>query len=112
MSKAAFPDVTKIKFEGPQSDNPLAFQYYNADEVVEGKTMKEHLRFSTVYWHTMCGAGADMFGSPTAVRPGMMGSPAWIRRVLASQCFLSFVRSWAHPFTLFMIAMSPRTVLP
>jgi xylose isomerase len=66
---AAFPKISKIQFEGPKSKNPLAFKHYNPDEKVEGKTMAEHLRFSVVYWHTMCGQGADMFGAPTALRP-------------------------------------------
>ena len=65
----AFPNIKTIKFEGPKSKNPLAFKHYNPKEKVEGKTMAEHLRFSVVYWHTMCGAGADMFGLPTALRP-------------------------------------------
>ncbi len=65
----AFPNIKTIKFEGPKSKNPLAFKHYNPKEKVEGKTMAEHLRFSVVYWHTMCGAGADMFGMPTALRP-------------------------------------------
>ncbi|MEQ2005911.1 MAG: xylose isomerase [Limisphaerales bacterium] len=66
---AAFPDIAKISYEGPQSKNPLAFKHYDAKAVIEGKTMAEHLRFSVVYWHTMCGQGADMFGWGTAVRP-------------------------------------------
>lgn len=66
---AAFPNVSRIQFEGSKSKNPLAFKHYNASEKVEGKTMAEHLRFSVVYWHTMCGQGADMFGAPTAIRP-------------------------------------------
>ena len=57
-----FKNVGKIKFEGKDSDNPLAFKHYNEDEVVGGKTMKEHLRFAVAYWHTFQGAGADMFG--------------------------------------------------
>ena len=65
----AFPDIAKISYEGPQSKNPLAFKHYDASAVIEGKTMAEHLRFSVVYWHTMCGQGADMFGWGTAVRP-------------------------------------------
>jgi xylose isomerase len=64
-----FPNIGRIAYEGPASKNPLAFKHYNASEVVDGKTMSEHLRFSIVYWHTMCGQGADMFGGPTAVRP-------------------------------------------
>ena len=65
----AFPKIKSVKFEGPTSTNPLAFKHYDASEVVEGKTMRDHLRFSAVYWHTMRGMGADMFGSGTALRP-------------------------------------------
>ncbi len=66
---AGFPDIDKIKFEGPDSKNPLAFRAYDENEVVEGKTMKEQLRFSVAYWHTMRGTGADPFGPGTMVRP-------------------------------------------
>ncbi|HEY3862083.1 MAG TPA: xylose isomerase [Verrucomicrobiae bacterium] len=66
---SAFPNIPKISFEGPHSKEPLAFKYYNAEEIVEGKTMREHLRFSVVYWHTMRGRGSDMFGAPTMRRP-------------------------------------------
>ena len=57
----AFPKIKTIQFEGPKSKNPFAFKHYNPDEKVEGRTMRDHLRFSVVYWHTMCGQGADMF---------------------------------------------------
>ncbi|MFO0886466.1 MAG: xylose isomerase, partial [Pirellulales bacterium] len=70
----AFPDVKKIQYEGPNSRNPLAFRWYNENEVIEGKTMKDHLRFSVVYWHTMRGTGGDPFGPGTAVRPWDDGS--------------------------------------
>ena len=66
---SAFPEVEKIVYEGPDSKNLLAFHHYNPEEVVEGKTMREHLRFSVAYWHTMRGAGADPFGVGTAIRP-------------------------------------------
>jgi len=66
---AYFPNISRINYEGPKSKNPFAFKHYNPQEVVEGKTMHDHLRFSVVYWHTMCGQGADMFGGPTAIRP-------------------------------------------
>jgi xylose isomerase len=65
----AFPDIGEIPYEGPRSKNPLAFKHYRADERIEGKTMRDHLRFSVVYWHTMCGNGTDMFGWGTAIRP-------------------------------------------
>src|SRR4029450_4246112 len=65
----AFPNIPKIHYEGPNSKNPLAFKHYDPDEVVEGKAMKEHLPFSAVYWPTMRGMGADMFGVGTMQRP-------------------------------------------
>ena len=70
---AAFPAIPKISYEGPHSKNPLAFKHYNADELVEGRSMRDHLRFSVVYWHTMCGNGTDMFGWGTAQRPWEAG---------------------------------------
>src|SRR5436309_11665400 len=66
---AAFPKIKPIRYEGPDSKNPLAFKHYKADELVEGRPMKDHLRFSVVYWHTMRGTGADMFGVGTMKRP-------------------------------------------
>ncbi len=71
---AYFPEIAKIQYEGPKSRNPLAFRWYNPSEVIEGKTMKEHLRFSIVYWHTMRGTGSDPFGPGTAIRPWDDGS--------------------------------------
>jgi len=65
----AFPDVQKIKFEGSDSRNPLAFRHYDENELVEGKPMKDHFRFSVAYWHTMRGTGADPFGPGTMLRP-------------------------------------------
>ncbi|MGA2030661.1 MAG: xylose isomerase [Thermoguttaceae bacterium] len=66
---SAFPEVNKIKFEGPQSKNPLAFRWYDENEVVAGKTMKDQFRFSVAYWHTFRGTGSDPFGPGTMVRP-------------------------------------------
>ena len=66
---AYFPKIKKIRYEGPDSKNPLAFKWYNEDEIVEGKTMKDHLRFSVVYWHTFRNALSDPFGVGTALRP-------------------------------------------
>ncbi len=66
---AAFPDVPKIRYEGPDSRNPLAFRHYNPDELVEGKPMRDHFRFSVCYWHTFRGTGSDPFGAATMLRP-------------------------------------------
>jgi len=65
----AFPDIAKIKFEGPDSKNHLAFRHYNPDELVEGRSMRDHLRFAVCYWHTFRGTGGDPFGPGCAVRP-------------------------------------------
>lgn len=74
-SKEYFPGIGKIKYEGPKSDNPLAFKYYDPDKVVAGKTMKEHLRFAVAYWHSFCADGQDQFGSGTIKHPWNVGSP-------------------------------------
>ena len=74
MSEEFFPGIPKIGFEGPASRNPLSFKHYNADEVVGGKTMKEHLRFACAYWHTMRNGLSDPFGEATADRPWDDGS--------------------------------------
>ncbi|HNQ88480.1 MAG TPA: xylose isomerase [Verrucomicrobiota bacterium] len=69
-----FPGIPRIPYEGPSSKNPLAFRHYNPEELVDGKPMREHLRFSVVYWHTIRGKLSDMFGEGTAVRPWEDGS--------------------------------------
>ncbi|MEN6384383.1 MAG: xylose isomerase [Phycisphaerales bacterium] len=66
--KEYFPGINKIKFEGHDSKNPMAFRYYKPDEIVMGKTMAEHLRFAVCFWHTFKGLGGDPFGSPTIIR--------------------------------------------
>jgi len=65
----AFPEVKKIQYEGPKSTNPLAFKHYNPQEVVEGKTMAEHLRFSVAFWHAFRNPCADPFGVGTRLMP-------------------------------------------
>ena len=64
-NKEYYKGIGQIKFEGKESDNPLAFKYYNPDQVVAGKTMREHFRFAIAYWHTFCGQGSDPFGPGT-----------------------------------------------
>lgn len=63
-----FKNVTKIAYEGADSKNPLAFKHYNAEEMVMGKSMRDHLRFGVAYWHTFKGTGADPFGPGTILR--------------------------------------------
>jgi len=64
-----FPDIPRILFEGSKSKNPFAFKQYNPDEIVAGKTMKDHTRFAAAYWHVMRNGLSDPFGGPTALMP-------------------------------------------
>ena len=78
MKKASshFPRIRPIAYEGPATRNALAFRHYNPDEVVDGRTMAEHLRFSVAYWHAFRGTGADPFGPGTILRPWESGRSA------------------------------------
>lgn len=64
-----FSGIKKIKYEGKESDNPLSYKFYNENEMINGKSMKEHLRFAVAYWHTFQGEGGDPFGKGTFNRP-------------------------------------------
>ena len=64
-NKEFFKNISQIKFEGRDTDNPLAFRWYDENKDVAGKKMKDHLRFACAYWHSFCGSGADPFGEPT-----------------------------------------------
>jgi len=74
MVKEYFPDIEKIKFEGKDSKNPMAFRYYDAEKEIMGKKMKDWLRFAMAWWHTLCAEGADQFGSGTKVFPWNEGT--------------------------------------
>lgn len=63
---ASFFHIPKIQYEGPKSTNPYSFRHYNPQEIIRGKTMREQLKFSMTWWHTLCGDGTDMFGTGTA----------------------------------------------
>ena len=98
---AAFPDISTIQYGGPDSSNPLAFRWYNPDEVIEGKTMREHLRFSVVYWHTFRGNGADPFGAPTLQRPWDDGSESVDNAINRVRVAFEFMEKLGAPFYAF-----------
>ncbi len=98
MSKKYFPKVGNIQFEGAQSRNPLAFKHYNPAEIVEGKTMKDHMRFAVVYWHTMRGNGGDMFGWGTAERPWQTGEGNVKQAIARAQAMFEFTSKLGAPF--------------
>ena len=72
---AYFPNIEKIKYEGTETNNPLAFRHYNPEEIVLGKTMKEHMRFSIAYWHTFVNEGNDPFGQGVNERTWLTEDP-------------------------------------
>jgi len=100
-AKSHFPQIGQISYEGPKSENPLAFKHYNPDEVIDGRTMAEHLRFSIAYWHSFRGVGGDPFGPGTIVRPWESGrDPVSIARTRLDAAFEFFVKIRA-PFWCF-----------
>lgn len=98
---SAFPDISKIAYEGPSSKNPLAFKHYNAAEVIDGKTMKDHLRFAVSYWHTFRGTGADPFGMGTALRPWDDGTPSIANAQKRARVAFEFIEKLGAPFYCF-----------
>jgi xylose isomerase len=97
----AFPEVKKpVQFEGSESKNPLAFRFYNPDEKVEGKTMKNHFRFSAAFWHTMRGVGSDPFGSGTMYRP-WEGKDTVANAQKRVKVFFEFLEKLQIPFYAF-----------
>ena len=98
---AAFPKISKIQFEGPRSKNPLSFKHYNAAEIVEGETMRDHLRFSVVYWHTFRGRGVDVFGAGTAVRPWDDGTESVKNAQNRVRVAFEFIEKLGAPFYAF-----------
>lgn len=84
-------DLPRIPFEGPKSKNPFAFKHYNASELVEGKTMAEHLRFGAAYWHCMRGQLSDPFGGGTALMPWDDGSDSVENALKRVDVFFEFL---------------------
>ncbi|MGX5819641.1 xylose isomerase [Chitinophaga lutea] len=75
-NKTYFPSVGKIQYEGPRSDNPFAFKWYDENKVINGKPLKELFRFAVAYWHTLCGTGGDPFGPGTKAFPWLTATDA------------------------------------
>ncbi len=100
-TKEFFPGITRIPYEGANSRNPLAFKHYDPDQVIDGKTMKEHLRFSVTYWHTIRGQLSDMFGSGTAVRPWEDGTDSLQMAETRARVAFEFLEKLGAPFYAF-----------
>jgi xylose isomerase len=96
-----FPDVPKIRYEGPDSKNALAFRHYNPEERIEGKTMKDHLRFAVAYWHTFRGTGSDPFGPGTMRRPWEDGSDTVDMAIKRVRVAFEFMEKLGVPYYCF-----------
>lgn len=96
-----FKGIPQIKFEGVESDNPLAFRWYDENRIVAGKTMKEWFRFAGAYWHSFCGSGADPFGEPTHIFPWNKKSDAVERAKDKADAAFEFLTKMNLPFYCF-----------
>ncbi len=98
---AFFENINKIQFEGPDSKNALSFRHYNAEEMVEGKSMKDHFRFAVCYWHTMRGTGGDPFGPGCAVRPWEDGTDSVEMATKRVRVMFEFLEKLGVPYYCF-----------
>lgn len=100
-SREYFPGIGKIKYEGQQSDNPLAYKWYDENKVVAGKSMKDHFRFAVAYWHTFCGTGADPFGPGTKRFPWDENADAVQRAKDKADAAFEFITKLGVPYYCF-----------
>lgn len=99
--KEYFKGVGKVKYEGKDSDNPLAFKYYDAKRKVGKKTMEDHFRFAIAYWHTFCGNGGDPFGAPTKDFPWLRAGDPMQRGYDKMDAAFEFITKIGAPFYCF-----------
>lgn len=102
-----FPGIGQIPFEGRDSDNPLAFKVYDADKLVGGKSMREHLRFAACYWHTFCNAGADPFGPGTRRFPWEKGDAMATAEAKVDAAFEFFTKLGVPYYCFHDVDMAP-----
>jgi len=100
-TKKYFKNIPQIKFEGSESDNPLAFRWYDENKVVAGKKMKDHLRFACAYWHSFCGSGVDPFGEATHLFPWSERSDAVDRAKDKMDAAFEFITKMGLPYYCF-----------
>ncbi len=100
-NKEFFPGIGKIKYEGPKSDNPLAYKWYNEEHLIGGKTMKEYLKFAVAYWHSFCNTGADPFGPGTHQFPWDVAGNAVERGKDKMDAAFEFITKLGIPYYCF-----------
>ena len=101
VQKEFFKGIGQIKFEGPESDNPLAYRWYDENKVVAGKPLKEWLRFACAYWHSFCGTGADPFGEATHLFPWNKKADAVERAKDKADAAFEFITKLGLPYYCF-----------
>ncbi|MDX2051386.1 MAG: xylose isomerase [Polyangiaceae bacterium] len=101
MSEPFFRGIESIRYEGPQTENPLAFRYYDKDRLVLGKRLEEHLRVAVCYWHTFAWHGNDVFGAGTFERPWLQSGDALVRAEQKLAVAFEFLEKLGAPFFTF-----------
>src|ERR1700760_4403303 len=96
-----FKGIGAIGYEGPDTDNPLAYRWYDEKKIVAGKSMKDHLKFAVAYWHSFCGTGADPFGEPTHLYPWNEKSDAVERAKDKMDAAFEFMTKLGLPYYCF-----------
>jgi xylose isomerase len=99
--KEYFKGIGAIKYEGPETDNLLAFRWYDENKIIGGKPMKEHLRFACAYWHSFCGNGADPFGEPTHIFSWNENADALTRAKDKMDAAFEFITKMGLPYYCF-----------
>jgi xylose isomerase len=103
--KEFFKGIAQIKYEGPESDNPLAFRWYDEKKTIAGKTLKDHLRFACAYWHSFCNTGGDPFGEGTHLFPWNEKTDAVARAKDKMDAAFEFITKLACLIIVFMMRM-------
>ena len=96
-----FKDIKKIQYEGKESDNPLAFKFYDPNLKVNGKTLEDHLRFAIAYWHTFGPNGADPFGMDTKDYPWLKNNDPLSQSMEKMDAAFEFISKIGAPFYCF-----------
>jgi xylose isomerase len=100
-SKEYYKGIGQIKYEGPESDNPLAFRWYDENKVVAGKSLKDHFKFACAYWHSFCGDGSDPFGAPTHLFPWLQIADPIERAKAKMDAAFEFITKMNLPYYCF-----------
>jgi xylose isomerase len=100
-TKAYFRNISKIRYEGVESDNPLAFRWYDENRIVAGKSMKDHFRFACAYWHSFNGNGTDPFGGPTHIFPWDEAADPIERAYAKADAAFEFISKLGLPYYCF-----------